>query len=211
MMQIPVYNLEKKEAGTIETPDKMFGSKWSPDLVHQVLITQQANSRNTVAHAKDRSEVRGGGKKPWKQKGTGRARHGSIRSPLWIGGGATFGPRKERIFKRKINKKMTQTAIFSILSKKFADKGVVIVDSFKPAKKTKEFSKMIKNIFDSKDTTTFIFSEKNKNNYKTVRNISRTAYLSPKSLNVYGLMWPKKIFIEKEAVGEIVNHYKLLK
>lgn len=211
MMQVPVYNLVKKEVGMVETPDKMFGSKWSPDLVHQALITQEANGRNVVAHAKDRSEVRGGGKKPWKQKGTGRARHGSIRSPLWKGGGVTFGPSKERIFERKINKKMNQAAIFSVLSKKFADKGVTVIDSFKPSKKTKEFAKEIKNIFEPKDTTLFIFSDKNKGNHKAAKNISRLAYLSPKSLNVYGLMWPKKIFIEKEAVGEIANHYKLLK
>jgi len=210
-MKVPVYNLAKKEAGTVEVPDKMFGTKWSPDLVHQAVITQQSNSRNVIAHAKGRGEVRGGGRKPWKQKGTGRARHGSIRSPLWIGGGVTFGPTKERIFLRKINKKMNQTAIFSALSKKFVDKGVMVIDSFMPAKKTKEFAKAIKNVFEPKVTTTFIFSEKNKSNYKAAGNIPKIAYLSPKSLNVYGLMWPKKIIIEKDAIAEIANHYKLLK
>ena len=211
MTQVTVYNLDKKEVGKIEVPDKMFGTKWIPDLVHQALVTQKANSRNVVAHAKDRSEVRGGGKKPWKQKGTGRSRHGSIRSPLWVGGGVTFGPNKERIFSRKINKVMNQTAIFSALSRKFAEDGVVVVDSFASGKKTREFAGSIKNIFVPKETTTFIFSDKNKDNQKISRNISKVANLSPKSLNVYDIMWPKKIFIERDAVGEIANHYKLLK
>jgi large subunit ribosomal protein L4 len=211
MAKVPVYNLEKKEVGTVEVPEKMFGAKWSPDLVHQALLTQRANSRNITAHAKGRGEVRGGGRKPWRQKGTGRARHGSIRSPLWRGGGATFGPSKERVFKRKINKKMNQTAIFSVLSKKFADKEVTIIDSFAPAKKTKEFAKAIKNIFEPKVTTTFIFSEQNKANRKAAANIPKAAYLSPKSLNVYDILRPKRIVIEKGAVGEIAGHYKLLK
>lgn len=211
MTQVSVYNLEKKEVGTIDVPEKMFGTKWSPDLVHQALIIQKANSRNIVAHAKDRSEVRGGGKKPWKQKGTGRSRHGSIRSPLWTGGGATFGPRKERIFERKINKKMNQTAIFSALSKKFADKKVIVIDSFSADKKTKAFAKAIKNIFVSKESTTFIFSGKNKDIQKVSRNIEKVSNLSPKSLNVYDIMFPKNIFIEKDAIAEIAGHYKLLK
>jgi large subunit ribosomal protein L4 len=211
MTQVSVYNLEKKEVGTIDVPEKMFGTKWVPDLVHQALVTQQANSRNTVAHAKDRSEVRGGGKKPWKQKGTGRSRHGSIRSPLWIGGGVTFGPRKERIFTRKINRKMNQTAIFSALSKKFLDNGVMVFDSFAPTKKTKEFANSIKNIFTPKEATTFIFSDKNKANHKVAKNIEKIYYISPKSLNVFDIMKPKKIYIEKDAVGEIASHYKLLK
>ncbi len=208
MIQIPVYNLNKEKIGEIEVPKRIFGKKWSPDLVHQALITQQANGRNVVAHTKNRGEVRGGGKKPWKQKGTGRSRHGSIRSPLWIGGGVTFGPRKERVFERKINKKMNQSAIFSVLSKKMADNEIFVIDSFPKVNKTGEFSKLIKNIFEPKNTATFIFSEKNKDNSKFLKNIPRTFCLSPKSLNVYGLLNPKNIFIEKDSVKEISDHYK---
>ncbi len=208
MMQVSIYNLNKEKIGEFEVPERIFGKKWSPDLVHQALVTQQANNRNTVAHTKDRGEVRGGGKKPWKQKGTGRSRHGSIRSPLWSGGGVTFGPRKERIFERKINKKMNQSAIFSVLSKKMADNEIFVIDSFPMAKKTAEFSKLIKNIFEPKNTAAFIFSEKNKNNFKFLKNIPRTSYLSPKSLNVYDLLNPKNIFIEKDSIKEISDHYK---
>ena len=116
-MKINIYNLKKEKAGEIELSDRIFGVKWNADLVHQALNTQLANRRQPWAHAKDRAEVSGGGKKPWKQKGTGRARHGSIRSPLWIGGGATFGPSKERNFAKKINIKMKRLAIFSVLSR----------------------------------------------------------------------------------------------
>lgn len=210
-MKIPVYNLDNKEIGTIDVVDKIFGAKWSPDLVHQALVVQQANSRNTVAHTKNRGEVRGGGKKPWKQKGTGRARHGSIRSPLWKGGGVTFGPRKERIFERKINKKMRVAAILSVLSNKFTSKNVIIVDGFALSAKTKEFSNSIKNIMAPKTNTTFIFSEKNKGLNKVARNIPKVETISPKSLNVYDLLWPKNIIIDKEAVAEIAGHYKNLK
>jgi large subunit ribosomal protein L4 len=211
MMKVTVYNLDKKEVGTIDVPDKIFGTKWSPDLVHQALVVQGANSRNIVAHTKNRGEVRGGGKKPWKQKGTGRARHGSIRSPLWRGGGVTFGPRKERIFERKINKKMRFIAVLSVLSNKFASKNITVVDGFSSAAKTKEFSNSIKNILTPKTNTTFIFSDKNKGLNKAARNIPKVETISPKSLNVYDLLWPKNIVIEKEAIAEIAGHYKNLK
>lgn len=210
MIKVPVYNLEKKEVGAIEVPDSLFGERWHPDTVHQALVVQKANSRNVVAHAKDRGEVRGGGKKPWKQKGTGRARHGSIRSPLWIGGGVTFGPRKERIFARKINKKMNQVAIFSALSRKFKQNEIMVVDTIAAAmKKTREFASAIKHFLSSKETTTFIFSDKNRNLQKVARNIPKVRCLGPKSLNVYDVAWPKKIVLEKEAVEEIIKHYKL--
>ena len=117
-MQIDLYNAGGSIIGKADLPEKMFGQKWNPDLVHQVLAAQESNARKPLAHAKGRGEVRGGGKKPWRQKGTGRARHGSIRSPLWKGGGVTHGPTKERNFEKKINKKMRRAALFSILSRK---------------------------------------------------------------------------------------------
>jgi large subunit ribosomal protein L4 len=211
MIKVPVYNLNKEEVDSIQVPSKVFGAKWNPDLVHQAFLVQMANSRNTVAHTKDRGEVSGGGKKPWRQKGTGRARHGSIRSPLWKGGGVTFGPRKEKIFARKINKKMKIAAVFAVLSKKFSLNNVLVVNEFLPVSKTKDFLQSVKNILEPKANTIFIFSEKNKQLEKFARNIPKVDTLSPKSLNVYDLLWPKNIIIEKDAIKEILDHYKNLK
>ena len=128
-MKVDVYNKENEKVGTTDLPDTVFSASWNPDLVHQAVVAQQANSRQTVAHTKDRSDVRGGGRKPWRQKGTGRARHGSIRSPLWKGGGVTFGPRTERRFRKSINTKMRRGALFSTLSRKYQDGEVTIIDS----------------------------------------------------------------------------------
>ncbi|KKU79821.1 MAG: 50S ribosomal protein L4 [Parcubacteria group bacterium GW2011_GWA2_47_7] len=116
-----VYTMDAKKSGTIKLPETVFAEKWNADLVHQVVIGMQANARQPIAHTKDRSEVRGGGKKPWAQKGTGRARHGSSRSPIWRHGGVTHGPRNDRDFSQKINKKMRVKALFVVLSKKFAE------------------------------------------------------------------------------------------
>ena len=117
-MKTAVYNLKGKKVSEIDLSDAVFSRSWNPDLVHQALLAQMGNRRRPLAHTKDRSEVSGGGKKPWKQKHTGRARHGSIRSPIWKGGGVTHGPTKEKIFEKKINKKMLRVAIHSVLSQR---------------------------------------------------------------------------------------------
>lgn len=116
-----IYSQEGKKSGSVTLPEAVFGEKWNADLVHQVVIAMQANARQPIAHTKDRSEVRGGGRKPWAQKGTGRARHGSSRSPIWRHGGVTHGPRNDRDFSQKINRKMKVKALYAVLSKKFRD------------------------------------------------------------------------------------------
>jgi large subunit ribosomal protein L4 len=125
-----VYNLEGKEVSTVSLPSNIFGLNWNADLVHQVVTSMQSSARQPVAHTKTRGEVRGGGKKPWKQKGTGRARHGSTRSPIWVGGGVAHGPRNDKDYDRKINRKMKAKALFTILSEKNRDGEMLFIESF---------------------------------------------------------------------------------
>ncbi len=127
-MQLPLYTIQGEKKGTVEVPEGIFAVKASPELIHQVVVSAQSNLRKPYAHTKDRSEVSGGGRKPWKQKGTGRARHGSTRSPLWVGGGVAFGPTKDRNFHKKINKKMNRKAIFAELSDKVTKNAICVAE-----------------------------------------------------------------------------------
>ncbi len=128
-LEATVFNSDGKKSGTTNLPEGVFGLNWNADLVHQVITAMQANARQPIAHTKDRSEVRGGGKKPWAQKGTGRARHGSSRSPIWRHGGVTHGPRNDRDFSQKINRKMRIKARYTVLSKKFHDGEILFVSN----------------------------------------------------------------------------------
>lgn len=130
MSEAQIYSMDGKKLSTIALPVELFGASWRADLVHQVTTAMQANARQNRAHTKDRAEVSGGGKKPWKQKGTGQARHGSSRSPIWRHGGITFGPRNERNYSEKINKKMRNQALVSVLSRKAKDGEIILVDKF---------------------------------------------------------------------------------
>src|ERR1035437_1215074 len=138
-METTLYNQKGQEAGKIKLSEAVFGAQWNADLVHLVMVAMRSNERDPIAHTKTRGEVRGGGKKPWQQKGTGRARHGSTRSPIWVGGGVTHGPRNDKDYSRKVNKKMKAKALYTILSRKFSDGQIVFVDdiSFR-APKTKD-------------------------------------------------------------------------
>src|SRR3989338_6976968 len=142
-----IYSQKGAEAGSIDLPAKVFAAKWRADLVHQVVESMRSNKRAGTADTKGRGEVRGGGKKPWKQKGTGRARHGSSRSPIWVGGGVTHGPLAEKNYKRKISKSMRAQALFSVLSKKLKDGEILFVDSLATsAIKTKDAVKVVNNL-----------------------------------------------------------------
>lgn len=145
-MKATVYNQKGEKTGSIELPKEVFGLSWNANLIHQVVLALQANQRVVIAHAKGRGEVRGGGKKPWKQKGTGRARHGSTRSPIWVGGGVTHGPVKEKVYAQKLNKKMKTKAFLVSLSRKFKDGEMVFLDALKTGSKTKEADAVFKDL-----------------------------------------------------------------
>ena len=143
-MEAKIYTQGGKEAGKITLPENIFGLPWNADLVHQVVTSLMTNKRANLAHTKTRGEVSGGGKKPWRQKGTGRARHGSTRSPIWVGGGIAHGPRKDTNYERTVPRKMKMKALFTILSKKFKDGEVAFVDSLEfKLPKTKDAVKVL--------------------------------------------------------------------
>lgn len=147
MAKVKVYNQNAEIVGEQELAAKIFTVPINSSLIHQALVTQRANQRQVLAHTKIRSEVRGGGKKPWRQKGTGRARAGSSRSPIWIGGGVTFGPLKERNFSKKINKKMKRKALLMALSDKLASNNLLLLDKIEAKEnKTKAFSQLLKQL-----------------------------------------------------------------
>ena len=146
-MKVNVYTTEGKIAKSIELPAHVFGVAWNADLVAQVVNAQASNRRAGLAHTKDRSEVSGGGKKPWQQKGTGRARHGSSRSPIWRHGGVTFGPRNDKSYKQALSRGMKVSALYSLLSAKVKDGKILFVDSLtETTGKTKEAETLMKNL-----------------------------------------------------------------
>ena len=128
-METTVYNQKGQESGKVTLSKEIFDLPWNADLVHQVVVSMTSSMRDTIANTKTRGEVSGGGKKPWQQKGTGRARHGSTRSPIWVGGGIAHGPRKEKIYDRKVNKKAKTKALHVILSQKYRDGEILFIDA----------------------------------------------------------------------------------
>ena len=193
-MEAKVYDQRGKEIGSVKLPEKVFGAPWNADLVHQVVVSMQANARPTAAHTKNRGEVRGGGKKPWQQKGTGRARHGSSRSPLWKGGGVTFGPRKERDYSQKINKKMRTKALYAVLSRKFKDGELVFVDRIAlPEVKTKHAKEVIGALFSKvsgrkKNAVLLSLPEKDLSLAKSFRNFGNVLVTETRNLNPVDLL-----------------------
>ena len=201
-MKTKLYNLKNQAVGEVDLPDQIFARPWNPDLVHQVLLVKESNQHKPWAHTKTRGEVRGGGRKPWKQKHTGRARHGSTRSPLWVGGGVTFGPRNERNYERKINKKMVRAALYAVLSRKLNDSELKVVDSLKlPSHKTKELAAALKNF---KTTNALLIpAADNKLIFRASANISKVKSLAANSLNVKDVLQHKDVLIDQNALKDI--------
>jgi large subunit ribosomal protein L4 len=207
-MDAKIYNLKGTDAGTISLPEKVFAAKWRADLVHQVVEGMRSNKRSGTADTKDRGEVRGGGKKPWKQKGTGRARHGSSRSPIWVGGGVTHGPLAEKNYKRKISKSMRAQALFSVLSKKLKDGEVMFVDTLamsdiKTKKAEEAMGKLAKagsmKIAGKKARVLTALFGRNEKSEKSFRNLSSTEVVFLKNLNPLDVLNHKYLIIENPA------------
>ena len=208
-MQLEVYNDKKEAIGKVSLSEKVFGLEVNIDLVKQVVDAQIANGRLVIAHTKDRSEVSGGGRKPWRQKGTGRARHGSNRSPIWTGGGVTFGPTKDRNFSKKINKKVKTKTLFMALSGKIKDKEILVLDKFEGTK-TKELNAVLDTLLgDARRSVLMITPESNAAAGKAARNIQKTEVIDAKSLNVVDVLKYKNIVLIKDAIKTIESHYKI--
>lgn len=188
-MKIKVYNQQGEAIGEQELNPKLFDIEKNEGLVHRAAVAQLANRRKVLAHTKDRGEVRGGGRKPWAQKGTGRARHGSSRSPIWIGGGVTFGPTKDRNFKLKINKKMRRKALLICLSDKAREQKIVLVDKLELLQpKTKEFKKILEQLPVKGKKTLLAFDKSNKNFLQAGKNLEKLWVTTVNSLNVLDLL-----------------------
>jgi len=202
-MKIKVYNQNKEEVKEITLPKEIFEVEVNPDLLHQVVFSQQANRRRHIAKVKDRSEVRGGGRKPWRQKGTGRARHGSNRSPIWRGGGVTFGPNTDKVFKKIVPKKMSRKALFMVLSAKVKDNCLFVLDKLEFDKpKTKEMAEVIEKFFEKK-TGLVVLSKMNKNLILSIRNINKVNPVQAKDLNALDLLNSKYIMISENGINKI--------
>ena len=206
-MDAPIYNTAGKKTGTVTLPESIFGLKWNAALVHQVTVAMEGNARTPVAHTKNRGDVRGGGKKPWNQKGTGRARHGSIRSPIWKGGGVTHGPNNAKVFARTIPAKMRAKALGVVLSKKMQDGRILFVDSFNFTEpKTAVAKKALITLggitgFDrlstkGKNAALIAFHEKGEMAEKSFRNISSVACVAVRNLNLVSVLRNTYVIIE---------------
>ncbi|MDO8494984.1 MAG: 50S ribosomal protein L4 [bacterium] len=219
-MKTDLYNQGGEVIGEVQLPEKVFGVAIDHDLLHQAAVAQLANRRQVLAHTKDRSEVSGGGKKPWRQKGTGRARHGSIRSPIWKGGGVAFGPSKDRNFSVKINKKVKRKAIFMALSGKVKDKQILVLDgvSINEAK-TKTLVGLLKTISGKlagyrssktkKDSVLMVSAKSDEKLNRAINNIGFAKTLDAKSLNVLDLLSYKYILLTQDAIPVIEETYKI--
>jgi large subunit ribosomal protein L4 len=213
-LKIKVYNQTGEAVKDLDLSAKIFGVKPNNELLHQAMVAQMAAARQTLAHTKDRSEVRGGGKKPWKQKGTGRARVGSSRSPLWRSGGVTFGPTKDRNFQVKINQKMKQKAIFMALSDKVTAAALVILDSLEFKEyKTKQFNALLsaleEKVLKNKRRDILVVSEaKNEKARYSGRNLAGVKIINLENINLIDLLNYKNLLLTENAVKVLTGRYQ---
>lgn len=216
-METKIYSHEGKEVGKLTLPESVFGLDWNADLVHEVVIGMQANVRSSSAHTKGRGDVRGGGKKPWKQKGTGRARHGSSRSPMWVGGGVSHGPQNEKDYSVKINKKVRSKALAIVLSKKQVDAEIIFVDSLAlEAPKTAMGKTIIQALAKGTGLTSLATKRKNaavvvlpsrsEATEKSFRNFGNIEVIQAKDVNPVDLLTYKYVvMVEPKSTLEIIE------
>lgn len=215
-LNVAVYNTSGKEVSQAALPESVWGLAWNADLVHQVVVGMQSNARTGLAHAKMRGEVSGTGKKPWRQKGTGQARHGSRRSPIWVGGGVSHGPRSDKNYDRKINRKMKTKALFTVLSQKLRDGKVLFVDSLDlKAIKTKDAMGALANlakvegfktINTKKENNLFlVVPKKSETTARSFRNIFHVTLEEVRNLNpVDVLNYRYMVIANPEATNEVL-------
>ena len=205
MANVSVYNMEGKEVGSLELNDAVFGVKVNEHLVHMAVVQQLANNRQGTQKAKTRSEVSGGGRKPWRQKGTGHARQGSTRAAQWTGGGVVFAP-TPRDYTFKLNKKEKRAALRSVLTSKVADQKFIVLDELKmDSIKTKEFKAVLENL--KVDNALVVMNDKNDNVVLSARNIPNVKTTLTNTLNVYDVLKHKTVIVTKEAVATIEEVY----
>lgn len=200
--------MDGSKVGVQELPDILFGVDVSAQLIHEAIIAQDANTRVKRATTKDRSDVRGGGRKPWKQKGTGRARHGSRRSPVWVGGGITFGPTLLRNFGKKINKKAKRKALAMMLSDKVASEQFIAIESFEmPEAKTKFVADMRQKLPGANRSAIIVTTKEDQAVVRGAKNLPKTATIGATNLNVRDLAQYQYVIASSAAIDVLVAHY----
>ena len=205
MANVAVYNMEGKEVGSLELNDAVFGVEINEHLVHMAVVQQLANNRQGTQKAKTRSEVRGGGRKPWRQKGTGHARQGSIRAPQWTGGGVVFAP-TPRDYSFKLNKKEKRAALKSALTSRVNDKKLIVVDELKLDEiKTRKFVEVLNNLNVKKALV--VLNENDQNVVMSARNIPAIKTALTNTINVYDILKYDTVVVTKDAVATIEEVY----
>lgn len=208
MATAQVYNLEGKKKEELKLSDSVFGLPDNDDLVHQVYVALAGNKRQSIADTKTRGERAGSGIKPWRQKGTGRARVGSVRTPVWRKGGVVFGPKSDRNFKKKINKKMNAKALATVLSGKLRDEELVVLENFNlDEKKTKKMAAALKNL-NRKGSILLSFSDTEKEMILTSRNLPKVKNIFTSQLNVLDILNKKNLIMTKESAKYLESKYK---
>ncbi len=204
-MQVTLYDMKKNAVGNLELPEALFGTEYNESVIHQAVVARLANERQGTKSTLTRSEVRGGGAKPWRQKGTGRARQGSIRSPQWVKGGVVFAP-KSRDFSKKMNAKAKQVALFSALSQKIRDDEVFFIDEIKANGKTKEMAAFLK-AFGIEKTVLIVMDNNDEAVIRACANVKSISTLPVNQINTYDVVKNAKLVISKQAVEQIKEVY----